>query len=249
MGYWDEPEYFNEAKYPEIDAETDALIEHLVGAIKEEVKDKISKESNAYLSLKQSYDSLNRELTKKNVALTEKNTLIENLEAQLAEKKREHPSFKFDIGEKVFYVRADYNTAKKALCPRCEGKGYIELDIEKNNLPQDITEPVKYLCPECKNCTGGFLYRGAKHFKEQSYYSYSVAQGTVAKIFCQVKENEETCITYLVKNPSVLYEMNHVEEDLYSNREDALERAKVEANLSRINAFADVGITENVPNE
>ena len=59
-----------------------------------------------------------------------------------------HPSFKFDIGETVFYVRAEYNSEKKAHCPRCNGKGYIELDAEKNNLPQDVTEPVKYLCPE-----------------------------------------------------------------------------------------------------
>ena len=27
MGYWDPPEYFDEAKFPEIDAETDTLID------------------------------------------------------------------------------------------------------------------------------------------------------------------------------------------------------------------------------
>lgn len=246
MGYWDPPEYFDEAKYPEIDAETDTLIEHLVGAIKEEYKDKIAKESDAYQDLKASYDSLRRELTNKNSDLLAKDGLIKTLNKELAKKKTEHPSFKFDIGETVFYVRAEYNSEKKAHCPRCNGKGYIELDAEKNNLPQDVTEPVKYLCPECKNCTAGFLYRGAKHFKEYSYYSYTVAQGTIAKICYQVKENGETQTTYYVKNSIMLHEANYVEEDLYDNRDDALKRAQVETKLSRIKAMTSVGITKDI---
>ena len=245
MGYWDPPEYFDEAKFPEIDAETDTLIEHLVGAIKEEYKDKIAKESDAYQDLKASYDSLRRELTNKNSDLLAKDGLIETLNKELAKKKMEHPSFKFDIGETVFYVRAEYNSEKKAHCPRCNGKGYIELDAEKHNLPQDVTEPVKYLCPECKNCTAGFLYRGAKHFKEYSYYSYTVAQGTIAKIDYQVKENGETQTTYYVKNSIMLHEANYVEEDLYDNRDDALKRAQEEAKLSRIKAMTSVGITKD----
>lgn len=246
MGYWDPPEYFDEAKFPEIDAETDTLIEHLVGAIKEEYKDKIAKESDAYQDLKASYDSLRRELTNKKSDLLAKDGLIETLNKELAKKKTEHPSFKFDIGETVFYVRAEYNSEKKAHCPRCNGKGYIELDAEKNNLPQDVTEPVKYLCPECKNCTAGFLYRGAKHFKEYSYYSYTVAQGTIAKIDYQVKENGETQTTYYVKNSIMLHEANYVEEDLYDNRDDALKRAQVETKLSRIKAMTSVGIAKDI---
>ena len=246
MGYWDPPEYFDEAKFPEIDAETDTLIEHLVGAIKEEYKDKIAKESDAYQDLKASYDSLRRELTNKKSDLLAKDGLIEALNKELAKKKTEHPSFKFDIGETVFYVRAEYNSEKKAHCPRCNGKGYIELDAEKNNLPQDVTEPVKYLCPECKNCTAGFLYRGAKHFKEYSYYSYTVAQGTIAKICYQVKENGETQTTYYVKNSIMLHEANYVEEDLYDNRDDALKRAQVETKLSRIKAMTSVGIAKDI---
>lgn len=246
MGYWDPPEYFDEAKFPEIDAETDTLIEHLVGAIKEEYKDKIAKESDAYQDLKASCDSLRRELTNKNSDLLAKDGLIETLNKELAKKKTEHPSFKFDIGETVFYVRAEYNSEKKAHCPRCNGKGYIELDAEKNNLPQDVTEPVKYLCPECKDCTAGFLYRGAKHFKEYSYYSYTVAQGTIAKIDYQVKENGETQTTYYVKNSIMLHEANYVEEDLYDNRDDALKRAQVETKLSRIKAMTSVGIAKDI---
>ena len=245
MGYWDPPEYFDEAKYPEIDAETDTLIEHLVGAIKEEYKDTIAKESDAYQNLKATCENLRGELTKKNSDLLAKDGLIETLNKELAKKKTEHPSFKFDIGETVFYVRAEYNSEKKARCPRCNGKGYIELDAEKNNLPQDVTEPVKYLCPECKNCTAGFLYRGAKHFKEYSYYSYTVAQGTIVKIYYQVKENGETQTTYYVKNSIMLHEANYVEEDLYYNRDDALKRAQAETKLSRIKAMTSVGITKD----
>ena len=249
MGYWDPPEYFDGAKYPEIDAETDTLIEHLVEAIKEEYKDVIAKESDAYQNLKATCENLRRELTKKNSDLLAKDGLIETLNKELAKKKTEHPSFKFDIGEKVFYVRKEYNSEKKAHCPRCNGKGYIELDAEKNNLPEDVTEPVKYLCPECKDCSGGFLYKGAKHFKEYSYYSYSVGQGVVVKIAYEVKEGGETRTIYQVKNTSILYEANYVEEDLYDNREDALKRAKVEADLSRAKAFTSVGITKDILNE
>ena len=50
MGYWDPPEYFDEAKYPEIDAETDTLIEHLVGAIKEEYKEIIADRKSTRLN-------------------------------------------------------------------------------------------------------------------------------------------------------------------------------------------------------
>lgn len=246
MGYWGSPEYFDEAKFPEIDAETDTLIEHLVGAIKEEYKDKIAKESYAYQDLKASCESLRRELTKKNSDLLAKDGLIETLNKELAKKKMEHPSFKFDIGEKVFYVRTQYDSEKKAHCPRCNGKGYIELDAEKNNLPQDITEPVKYLCPECKNCTMGLLYKGAKHFKEYSYYSYTVEQGTIVKITYEVKEGGETRTLYLVKNISMLHEAKYVEEDLYDNRVDALKRAQTEAKLSRIKALTSVGITKDI---
>ena len=114
MGYWDPPEYFDEAKFPEIDAETDTLIEHLVGAIKEEYKDKIAKESDAYQDLKASYDSLRRELTNKNSDLLAKDGLIETLNKELAKKKTEHPSFKFDIGEKVFTF-AQNTTLKRKL--------------------------------------------------------------------------------------------------------------------------------------
>lgn len=249
MGYWDPPEYFDEAKFPEIDAETDTLIEHLVGAIKEEYKDKIAKESDAYQDLKASYDSLRRELTNKNSDLLAKDGLIETLNKELAKKKTEHPSFKFDIGEKVFYVRKEYNSEKKALCPRCNGNGYIELDAEKNNLPRDVTEPVKYLCPECKDCSAGFLYREAKHFKEYSYYSYTVGEGTIVKIAYEVKEGGETRTIYQVKNISMLHEANYVEEDLYDNRDDALKRAQTEAKLSRIKAFTSVGFTKDILDE
>lgn len=41
MSYWDPPEYIEEAKYPEIDAEINTLIEHLAGSIKEEAKDNL----------------------------------------------------------------------------------------------------------------------------------------------------------------------------------------------------------------
>ena len=47
----------------------------------------------------------------------------------------------------------------------------------------------------------------------------------------------------------MLHEANYVEEDLYDNREDALKRAKVEADLSRIKAFTSVGITKDILNE
>lgn len=249
MGYWVPPEYFDEAKFPEIDAETDTLIEHLVGAIKEEYKDKIAKESNAYQVLKANCDNLVQQLAKKGGELLSKDRLIETLNKELTKKKTERPSFKFDIGEKVFYIRTEYNSEKKAHCPRCNGKGYIELDAEKNNLPQDVIEPVKYLCPECKDCAVGFLYRGAKHFREYSYYSYLVEQGTVAKIDYEVKENGETQTFYQVKNIPMLHEAKYVEEDLYDNKEDALKRAKVEADLSRTKAFTSVGITKDIPNE
>lgn len=246
MGYWDPPEYFDEAKYPEIDAETDTLIEHLVEAIKEEYKDTIAKESDAYQNLKATCENLRGELTKKNSDLLAKDGLIETLNKELAKKKMEHPSFKFDIDEKVFYVHKEYNSEKKALCPRCHGKGYIELDAEKNNLPQDVTEPVKYLCPECKDCSAGFLYRGAKHFREYSYYSYTVGEGTIVEITYGVKEGGETRTIYHVKNISMLHEANYMEEDLYDNRDDALKRAQTEAKLSRIKALTSVGITKDI---
>ena len=172
MGYWDPPEYFDEAKFPEIDAETDTLIEHLVGAIKEEYKDKIAKESDAYQDLKASYDSLRRELTNKNSDLLAKDGLIETLNKELAKKKTEHPSFKFNIGDTVYFSRVAYNSEKKVFCSRCGGKGCITLDVKTNNLPADITDPVTYICPDCRNSTESYLYNKAKHFREYRYYNY-----------------------------------------------------------------------------
>ena len=214
MGYWDPPEYFDEAKYPEIDAETDTLIEHLVGAIKEEYKDKIAKESDAYQDLKASYDSLRRELTNKNSDLLAKDGLIETLNKELAKKKTEHPSFKFNIGDTVYFSRVAYNSEKKVFCPRCGGKGYITLDVKTNNLPADITDPVTYICPDCRNSTESYLYNKAKHFREYRYYNYYVEKGKVLKIEYVIGENE-TSTRYFVKSATQTSPYFFAEQDLY----------------------------------
>lgn len=248
MGYWDPPEYFDEAKYPEIDAETDTLIEHLVGAIKEEYKDKIAKESDAYQDLKASYDSLRRELTNKNSDLLAKDGLIETLNKELAKKKMEHPSFKFNIGDTVYFSRVVYNSEKKVFCPRCGGKGRIKLDVKTNNLPADITDPVTYICPDCRNSTGSYLYNKAKHFREYSYYNYYVEKGKVLKIEYVVGENE-TSTRYFVKSATQTSSYSFAEQDLYETFEQATPAAQCDKELSYIEACNKVGIAPNLINK
>ena len=248
MGYWDPPEYFDEAKFPEIDAETDTLIEHLVGAIKEEYKDKIAKASDAYQDLKASYDSLRRELTNKNSDLLAKDGLIETLNKELAKKKTEHPSFKFNIGDTVYFSRVVYNSEKKVFCPRCGGKGYITLDVKTNNLPADITDPVTYICPDCRNSTGSYLYNKAKHFREYRYYNYYVEKGKVLKIEYVIGENE-TSTRYFVKSATQTSPYFFAEQDLYETFEQASPAAQCDKELSYIEACNKVGIAPNLINK
>lgn len=245
MGYWDPPEYFDEAKYPEIDAETDTLIEHLVGAIKEEYKDTIAKESDAYKNLKASCENLRGELTKKNSDLLAKDGLIETLNKELAKKKMEHPSFKFNIGDTVYFSAVTYNSEKKVFCPRCGGKGFVTLDVETNNLPEDITDPVTYTCPDCRNSTGSYLYNKAKHFREYSYYSYYVEKGKVLKIEYVIDENK-AATRYFVKSATRTSSYSFAEQDLYETFEQATPAAQCDKELSYIEACNKVGIAANL---
>lgn len=245
MGYWDPPEYFDEAKYPEIDAETDTLIEHLVGAIKEEYKDVIAKESDAYQNLKASCENLRGELTKKNSDLLAKDGLIETLNKELAKKKMEHPSFKFNIGDTVYFSAVTYNSEKKVFCPRCGGKGFVTLNAETNNLPEDITDPVTYICPDCRNSTGSYLYNKAKHFREYSYYNYYVEKGKVLKIEYVIDENKAVT-RYFVKSATRTSSYSFAEQDLYETFEQAAPAAQCDKELSYIEACNKVGIAANL---
>lgn len=245
MGYFDPPEYFDEAKYPEIDAETDTLIEHLVEAIKEEYKDKIAKESDVYQDLKARYESLRRELTKTSSSLLAKDGLIETLQKELNKKATEHPSFKFNIGDTVYFSTVAYNSEKKVFCPRCGGKGSVTLDAEANNLPTDITDPVTYTCPDCRNSTGSFLYDKAKHFRESSYYNYCVEKGKVLKIEYVIDENK-TETRYFVKSATRTSSYSFAEQDLYETYEQATPAAQCNKELSYIEACNKVGIPPNL---
>lgn len=241
MGYWDPPEYFDQAKYPEIDAETDALIEHLVGAIKEEYKDVIAKESDAYQDLKASYESLRGELTKNRDVLLAKDNLIETLQQELTKKTTEHPSFKFNVGDIVYYSAISYNSEKKVFCPRCGGKGYVTLDTETNNLPADIADPVTYICPNCRNSTGSYLYNKAKNFRECSYYTYYIEKGKIMEIKYTIGE-EKNETTYFVKSLTQTSSSSFREQDLYETAEQAKKAVICDTELSYINACHNVGV-------
>lgn len=248
MGYWDPPEYFDQAKYPEIDAETDTLIEHLVGAIKEEYKDVIAKSSDAYQTIKANCDNLIQQLAKKNAELLSKASLIATLQEELNKKTTEHPSFKFNIGDIVYYTRVNYRSEKKVVCPRCSGEGYITLDKENNNLPDDITDPVKYVCPACRNSTGGILYHGAKHYREKSYYTYDVEKGKIESI-TYVFDGENNTTSYKIKSLVHSDNITLPENKIYDSSEKAIDMAKAEKENSYINACIDVGIAINLINK
>lgn len=250
MGYWDPLEFpeFDEAKYPEIDAETTTLVEHLVEAVKEEYRDKIAKDSDVYQDLKASYESLRRELTKTNSNLLAKDNLIETLQQELTKKTTEHPSFKFNIGDIVYYTRVNYRNEKKVVCPRCNGEGYITLDKEVNNLPDDIADPVRYICPDCRNSTGGILYNKAKHYREKSYYTYEVEKGRVESI-TYVFDGENNTTSYKIKSLSFSDNTTLPENKIYESSEKAIEIAKAEKENSYINACLDVGITIDLINK
>lgn len=243
MGYWDPPEYFDEAKYPEIDAETDTLIEHLVGAIKEEYKDKIAKESDAYQILKTSYDNLARQLTKKNAELLSKDGLIETLNKELTKKKTEHPSFKFNVGDLVFYPTINYHNRKQAFCPRCNGKGHIQINTKEAGLPDDIFETINYRCPDCRDSTGGILYNGAKHFRERDYYLYTTERGRVTEIEYHINSCGKINVQYKIE--SALNSANPLldEDSVFATEEEAKTKAKAMQELKKIQAFTDVGIS------
>lgn len=248
MGYWDPPEYFDRAKYPEIDAETDTLIEHLVGAIKEEYKDTIAKESFAYQTLKTNYDSLVQQLAKKGGELLSKDNLIETLQEELNKKTTEHPSFKFNVGDIVYFTRVNYRNEKKVFCPRCNGEGYITLDKEANNLPDDITDPVKYICPECRNSSGGILYNKAKHYREKSYYNYDVEKGKIDSI-TYVFDGENSTTSYKIKSLPFSDNVTLPEDKVYDSFEKAKEIAVAEKENSYVNACIDVGIAIDLINK
>lgn len=240
MSYWDPPEYIEEAKYPEIDAEINTLIEHLVGSIKEEAKDNIAKTSDAYADLKASCDSLRKELTKTREALHTRDGMVELLQKELEKKKTEHPAFKYSIGDKVFYIQPDYRNSKKVFCPRCHGKGEISLAEEGCNLPDDLKETTAS-CPECRNSTGGILYYGAKHFKERDCAKFCVATGFIDKIEYTLRSDGTSSSMYIIKTSSDNF-YKHFEEDLFENREEANQKAQQKTRLAYIEACKGVGI-------
>lgn len=240
MSYWDSPEYIEEAKYPEIDAEINTLIEHLVDSIKEEAIDNIAKTSDAYQNLKASYENLRRELTKTQGNVVAKENMIKLLQKELEKKKTEHPAFKYNIGDKVFYIQPDYRYNKKVFCPRCHGKGIVSLAEEGCNLPDDLKEST-ISCPECRNSTGGILYHGAKHFKERDCTEFYAATGFIDTIEYALKSDGTSSSMYIIKTSSDNF-YKHYEEDLFENQEEANQKAKQKTRLVYIEACKGVGI-------
>lgn len=247
MGYWGPPAYIEEdfieeAKYPEIVAEINTLIEHLVSSIKEEAKDDIARTSNAYIDLKTSCDNMRKESFKTREALCAKERMIELLQKELEKKNIEHPTFKYNIGDKVFHVQPNYGYNKKVYCPRCQGKGIVSLAKEGCNLPDDLVNSV-ITCPECKGSTGGILYSGAKHFKERDCTVFSAETGIIDKIEFVIKNDGTTSTKYTVRNLNSSNSFfGRFEEDLFENREDAQKKAKQETRLAYIEACKGVGI-------
>lgn len=247
MGYWGPPAYIGEdfieeAKYPEIDAEINTLIEHLVSSIKEEAKDDIAKTSETYAVLKTSCDNLRKELFKTRETLCAKESMIELLQKELEKKNIEHPTFKYNIGDKVFHISPDYRYDKKVYCPRCQGKGAVALIKEGCNLPDDLVDSV-ITCPECKGSSGNILYGGAKHFKERNCTVFSAEPCIIDKIEFVIKNDGTTSTKYTVRNLNSSDSFfGCFEEDLFENREEAQKKAKQETRLAYIEACKGVGI-------
>lgn len=247
MGYWGPPAYIGEdfieeAKYPEIDAEINTLIEHLVSSIKEEARDIIARTSDAYTDLKTNYDTLRREMRKAQENLVAKEKLIELLQKKLEKKNIEHPTFKYNIGDKVFHAHPDYRYNKKVYCPRCQGKGVVSLAKEGCNLPDDLVGSV-ITCPECRGSSGGILYGGAKHFKEKNCTTFSAEPCIIDKIEFVINNDGTTSTKYTVRNLNSSDSFfGCFEEDLFENREEAQKKAKQETRLAYIEACKGVGI-------
>lgn len=242
MSYWDPPEYIEEAKYPEIDAEINTLIEHLVGSIKEEAKDNIAKTSDAYAALKASCDNLRKELFKTREMLCTKESMVELLQKELEKKNIEHPTFKYNIGDEVFHVYPNYRYSKEVYCPRCGGTGSVSLAKEGCNLPDDLIDST-ITCPECKGCSGGILYSGAKHFRVRDCTTFSAELGTIDEIEFVIKNDGTASTKYTIKSldSSNIY-FSYFEEELFENREEANQKAKQETRLAYIEACKGVGI-------
>ena len=134
------------------------------------------------------------------------------------------------------------------MCPRCNGEGYITLDKERNNLPDDITDPVKYACPDCRNSTYGLLYRGAKHYRERSYYTYDVEKGKIESI-TYVFDGENNTTSYKIKSLAHSDNIELPENKVYESYEQAVEMAKAEKENSYINACIEVGIAIDLINK
>ena len=173
MGYFDD-EYYEPAHFPELEGELETLINHVVGAVKDDAVNQIVENSEQYQQLKQEVKKADEDRWGAIKVLTASKDEIERLKGELDKKLNEHPHFKFKVGDKA-YVPCSTGGTYSLTCTKCNGEGKLVFKVHDSDL-----ETATATCPVC----GGYSRDGRER---QAYYmKYTAQQADVVAIKYEV---------------------------------------------------------------
>lgn len=173
MGYFDD-EYYEPAHFPELEGELETLINHVVGAVKDDVVNQIVEKSEQYQQLKMVVKNATEDRWSAIKALKASNEEIERLKGELDKKLNEHPHFKFKIGDKA-YVPCSTGDTYSLTCTKCNGEGKLVFKVHDSDI-----ETATATCPVC----GGYSRNGRD--RQAYYYKYTAQQADVVAIKYEV---------------------------------------------------------------
>ena len=192
-------DYYYEQKPSEIDILIDETVDKIRKVIelkaKEDIEqetlksEKIQKEYDEYTkSSKEAYNKLCAEFGKYKKK-------YEQLEAEYNKKRQEIPSTKYCVGDKVYVAQT--NCVNAICCPKCEGKGYI-------NVTLDEYGDISITCPNCKNYNSFYEWADMKNVREARYYEYSPEKLEIKGIEISIDRDDKITTTYYLGE-------NHIE--------------------------------------